>query len=221
MRRLLYTTVILSLLFGRPAGAEPLAVTSGFLIFTDEPGGFLLVGNDFAVTGEWFPRVVSGTFWFDRCQPCAPGSVVDFGSTTYSFSQSDLSFAPSSGVLGGTSYSELFLDAELTFNGPRVVAPLTGGNSQGSFTMEGSIAAYLHRSHTSGPVWSSDLVGSGVAVASFGPLFESGLFLDELEYGFVESDPVPEPSTLLLIGAGLAAGARRFRKARRMMPCES
>ena len=214
MKRLLYTAAVLSLLFARPAGADPLTVTSGFLIFTDEPGAFSLAGTDFVLTGEWFPRVVSGTFWFDQCQPCEPGSVVDFGSTTYSFSQSDLSFAPSSGVLRGTSYSELFLDAELTFNGPRVMAPLTGGTAQGSFTMEGSIVAYLDRSHTSGHVWSSDLFGSGVAIASFGP----GLVLHELEYEFVESDPVPEPSTLLLIGAGLAAGARRFTEARRMIP---
>jgi hypothetical protein len=198
MPRLLSTAVLLSLLVVRPAGADPVAVTSGFLIFTDEPGAFSLAGNDFVLTGEWFPTVVSGTFWFDQCQPCEPGSVVDFGTTTYRFSQSDLSFAPSSGVLGGASYSELFLDADLTFNGPRLVAPLTGGTSQGSFTMEGSIAAYLDRAHTSGPVWSSDLFGSGVAIASFGP----GVALNELEYLFVESDPVPEPSTLLLIGAG-------------------
>lgn len=68
MRCLLGLAPALVLLFGGTSAADPVTVTSGIINFTDEPGGFEVAGNGFGVSFGWFPKVVSGTFWFDRCR---------------------------------------------------------------------------------------------------------------------------------------------------------
>src|SRR5919198_2377163 len=146
MTPLVYTVAVLSLLLvGRRASADPLAIRSGLVTFTDEPGAVSLAGDGFAIQGEWFPTTLRGTFWFNQCRPCESGQVVDFGTTTYGFSASDLAIGASSGVIGGTVYRELFVDAELTFSGPRVRAPLGvqvhPTTVSGPFGMDGRISA--------------------------------------------------------------------------------
>jgi hypothetical protein len=211
MTPLVYTAAVLSLLLvGSRAGAEPLAIRSGLVTFTDEPGAVSLAGDGFAIQGEWFPRTLRGTFWFDQCRPCEPGQVVDFGTTTYGFSASDLAIGPSSGVVRGTAYTELFVDAELTFSGPRVRAPLDvqvhPNAVSGPFGMEGRISAYLDRSRAAPPVFAADLHGFGTADVRF----QTDFLLSDIDFRF--ADPIPEPSTLLLLGMGSATGAARLKK---------
>jgi hypothetical protein len=58
------------------------------------------------------------------------------------------------------------------------------------------------------------LVGSGAARLLFGgPTLDYGWF--ESQYKFAESEPVPEPGTLLLFGTGAAAAIARRKRANR------
>jgi hypothetical protein len=205
MARLFSTFVVLFLLCGSRATAEPIKVT-GTLGLTDEPGTFLLEGSGFSIRGEWFPSTVVGTYWFDVCRDstCAPATTVDFGTTTYGMSVMDSQTLR--GTIAGTFYDELFVDARFTFDGPRVTAPDDEfGAAAGPFIMDGRLIAYLDVSRTN-PLLFADVSGSGTAHVSFVPnQATGGLAPIGLDYQLVSPQPVPEPSTMLLVAAGLIA----------------
>lgn len=221
MARVLCSAIALVLVVCRPAAADPLTVTSGFVIFTDEPGEFALAGPGFDLRGSWFPVTVTGTFWYDRCQSCAPGTPVDFGSTTYRFSTDPSAIA--GGSVGGVAYDQLFYDSQVTFTGPFVFAPLrlteNGATRQSAaFDFVGRMAVFADESLSGSALFSADLRGSGTAHVFFGPATDNpdGPFvLHELVYTFEDQAAIPEPSTLVLMGTCLAAAAARRRAQRR------
>ena len=222
MRRSLSAVVVLIILTCTPVGADPITVTSGFVQFTDEPGEFLLVGRGFELSGSMFPSTLSGTFWFDQCHPdltaggCLPGARIDFGSTTYGVGDLE---DQGRGTIGGVVHEELFYSGEWTFHGPTVLAPTTFDEQplvrDGHFLFEGSIFAYPTDLRTGAPLFSASLRGGGTARVFFGVETFGGsgprLILHDLDYVF-ETQPVPEPSTLLLLSAGLGAALRRCRR---------
>jgi hypothetical protein len=110
------------------------------------------------------------------------------------------------GTIAGTFYDELFVDAQFTFDGPRVTAPDDEfGSAAGPFNMNGRLIAYLDVSRTT-PLLSQDVIGSGTAHVSFVPnQATGGLAPSDLEYRLASPQPVPEPSTMLLVAAGLIA----------------
>jgi len=221
MLRAFCSVIALLLVSCRPAAANPVTITSGFMIFTDEPGEFRLAGAGIDLAGSWFPRTVEGTFWYDRC-PCAAGSRVDFGTTTYAFSTDRSAIA--GGSVGGVTYSELFYDARVTFTGPNVLAPMQLNDGEatrrsGPFDFAGRIAVFTDESLSGAPLFSGDLRGSGTAHVAFGAAGEDprGPFLlHDLVYTFEAPAPIPEPATFLLMITGLAAAvARRVAHRRR------
>jgi PEP-CTERM motif len=221
MQRPIYAVLVLLVLTGSSVRADPITVTSGFVLFTDEPGEFLLAGRDFELSGFMFPSTVRGTFWFDHCHPdltgggCLPGTRINLGTTTYGV----VPDGPGRGTIEGVTQDELFYSGEWTFHGPRLIAPTTFDESplvrNGHFRFEGSIFAYPTALRAGAPLWSANLRGGGTARAFFGVDIArvSGprLVPNDLHYMF-DPEPVPEPSTLFLVGTGLAAALARYRR---------
>lgn len=222
MRPKFLVWVILSAVFSAPssAAADPLTVTSGYVVFTDEPGDFVFTGAGFDLRGSWFPRSVSGMHWYDVCQPCAPGTSLTFGAT-YDFS-TDLATV-AAGSVNGVDYSRLYYDASLTFRGPTVVAPAfnPGGHTlaSGRFDFTGQIGVFADDSRSGVPLFLADLLGSGTAYVYFGAHPE-GLEVHDIDYVFDDAAPTPEPATLALLCAGLAAAAWRRHAPRRRGSCD-
>ena len=110
--RLLWA-VALSLLCVSTSAADPVTVTTGKIIFTDEPGAFQISGSGFEVNMGWFPIQLSGIPFGSHCASgCVPGTAIDFGTTTYAFSD-----FRSAGTVNGQMFPLLFPVGELTFNG--------------------------------------------------------------------------------------------------------
>ena len=208
MRRPFYAVLVLVLTCSA-AGADPITVTSGKVVLTDEPGEFSFIGRGFELSGWMFPSTLRGTFWFDRCgEGCLPGARVDFGSTTYGVGTGGED--EGQGTIGGVVHQQLFYSGEWTFHGPSVIVPpLDGQISIGHFAFEGSIFAYPTDARSGTPLFAANLRGGGTARVFFGG--SPTLIAHDIDYLF-EPQPVPEPSTLFLLGTGLAAALTRCRR---------
>jgi hypothetical protein len=201
MKYSLLATVALVLLFPSASVADPVAITSGRITFTDEPGGFHVAGSGFDVFVGWFPE--GG---WNPCAACAPGSIIDL-TRTYTFSEL---FQGHSGMINGVSYDALFTTGELAFVGPVIVAPFDNehGPVPGPFTFRGSVSMFSNEARIGPPVFASELIGAGTAGA-IGFVSDSGFELEDLVYRFA---PVPEPSTLLMLASGVLGAATLKRR---------
>ena len=216
MRAVLRTIGILvvTLALAAPARAETILITSGLL---DWSGG-IASGANVTLAGDGFTfngRTGFGIFNPpDQCgvPECTLGSSVDLRAL---FTGMDLGGTATFegrtftavGSLAGTSSASAewtgSLSIPTTFTGGLLTAPFM---FTGEFAFEEDPTAAWRR---------IDLLGSGTARLMFTPYpGEPGAFsLSSLQYEF-GSAPVPEPTSMLLIGSGLAglAALRRRRQ---------
>lgn len=176
--------------------ADPIVVTSGFLTVTGLTGGpqYMLFGDNFAASGQGDQGALALQSGF---AVSTSGSVINVNA-----------------VFVGSSLGDNHGGA-FTFTGPPIVVPfsLTNLTITSPFTFSGFLLTCPGSCFT-GPVISNvDLVGSGTATFSllFSGLTTGGVPIftfQTITYNF----EVPEPTSILLLGGGLAALAAGLRR---------
>jgi hypothetical protein len=183
--------------------ADPIVITNGFVTITGLAGGpaYSLAGANFAVIGGGGE---SGNSTPQRlCAPCRPGAVLNVDGHFVGFS-----LGGGSATLNGVVFPNVGFAGTFTFNGPPLIVPFSESNLTltSPFTFAGHLLGCPLSCFSNPAVFSVDLVGSGVATLQLdfsgfdvqgNPLFS----FRSIRYDF----EVPEPASILLLGAGLAA----------------
>jgi hypothetical protein len=189
------------------AFADPIRiVTAGDFFSGNDDTGFNFGGTDFhfQVT-QPLDAVVS-------CTPCTPGTPINLSSTV-----AVSGWQAGTATIDGQTYDSVFFSGSLNFQAGSVIAP--GGDASillfSPFTFTGSLAGFADASLTGTPLFSTNLVGGGASpgtVALFSnEVVSTGLSLNQVDYHFDTASPTPEPSSMLLLGAGAAWLAARRR----------
>lgn len=215
-------------LWSAPVRAEPIAINAGSAVFDPlaGPGPRLrasLQNGDFSVVFRWDASAPCAT------RRCPEGTPVNLTATVVPVPPAQVigitgpfeNVAVGNATVSGVSHTTIAFAGHLTFTGPEVIlppVPPTDPPSDITFTERFTFGGSLSGFEVLGLrdpllLFTTDLFGWGTMRARFidgGP--SHSYTLNRIDYEF---EPVPEPSTLLLVSAGLAACARRRHRALR------
>jgi hypothetical protein len=192
-----------------PAEADPIVITSGTIVQPGGPGlnignGSLVGTQNFTWPGQTDPFASFGS----QCElRCSPGATVDIGGFLGASNvKGEVTYQDQRFLVGGTPASFGVLNMDFTIDS--FVLPPAGSSAafSSAFTMSGELIFPFF-----GPPAQPNvpLSGSGIATAFFvaspsAPGVAPGWQLSQFTYNF-DSEPVPEPTTMLLVGGGLVA----------------
>ena len=202
------------------AGAETIRITAGTLMGEPagarihlEGSGLVLDGSGDVTGGRWD----LGGFCRGTPDACGPGSMA---SLLASWQDHDF---PGNATLGGRTFvvglqTESQGSAFVEFTGSAQLPLFTGAERitvSAPFSFRGSILSPFDP--VSGDSTLTFLTGHGSATINmiWNTAFGGAWQFERALYQFSASDPVPEPTTMLLVGSGVAALAARRRVTRR------
>jgi hypothetical protein len=200
------------------ASAETIVINSGFLLMTgpSEIGAVSISGTrGFSLSGP-VDTSEGGTLAFSECTSfeCQPGHFVDlrasfgdlaFGGNRLTFDGQEFTL---SGELTGNIGLPLFFSGSTTLPPLGTMPPIV----RAPFALDGTLAFLPF-----GPI--HELTGRGTVEVSLIEGFEPqtatrGWTIDAIRWNFEETEPVPEPGTMLLVATGTAVLARLRKRSR-------
>lgn len=204
--------------------ADPIRIVAGGFTWSADEHGVTGAGIGINLRGQQgfrFEGVTEfGLFSLDQCvtPDCAVGTTVDL---EVRWTGKDLL---GSAAFRGRTYDEvgqvgLGAQMDAGWTGSLTIPPdFTSGLLTAPFLFSG---AFSFPPRGNGDLTPLDLVGRGTATLAFEPFpGKPGIFLIESARFEFDGAPVPEPSTLMLVGLGGAAVAR-IRARRRSKDCNS
>jgi hypothetical protein len=217
-------------LFSRSVAAEPIQIVDGFLRVMNTRGTISLVGGERGFTLSAVVSAQDGVFQpYLHCSllsppPCLPNTPIDLGAFWVGSSLRDGVVTLDGRTFTGFGGANSETSAGVRFMGSALAPPLEVGDTAtvaGPFLFDGTFLSGEVIDPITGQPLRESLVGGGTATLSLHRIGGPGSGLPPA-WGFTASqyqfdpipvDPIPEPGTLMLTGAGLAAiVARRVRR---------
>jgi hypothetical protein len=209
MRKRVVLLSVLLTVCGLPGAvrADPLTLSGLSHFQLDFEGDlFHFIGSSFDLSGRtesglFIPRVHAPS-----CDPCFPGDVVNFSFRT----TGEVDLGTGHGTVSGIEFPSLSFRGSLQFDATPVLFPdvIGGAVIEAPFRFNGFLRAFAGDDE----VFAHALRGVGTAVDNFTsetglPPFDTGVE-GETPYIFDEAAPIPEPSTMVLVGLGTLAIGR-------------